>query len=505
MVSILTVMFLMILLSVFTVALIKIVSDEQRQSTDNDLAASALIAAQSGIEDGKRLLIYCATNTSPECTQMMSSGAGAGDCGIFRNAGTLRGALGIQPLRGDVIVGSAPYQQSYTCLTINGIVNDITIGDLEVGKSVIKAVSPSGAMASMQLSWSGGVGANYASRTANQTLHPEAEWKAGNDYPWAPVLRAQFIPYQPGSVDLDQSELYSKTVYILPGGNTPDAGNIIGVDDRNTVVGGLRTSSSLPIVYARCSTPSGNQGFACSKRLSGFRADRLYYVRLTPIYGSIDTLKIQALDASGTTLSFASQPTIDVTGKANDVFKRVQARVSQTSPRFTAPEFVLETANTVCKNMTVTDTVSTTKYGCDPLIDNNTNIDGNPGIGKPPGGGNTTPCWKRFGWNDDRCWSITVTNYSTSVGDSVIGCRISWGDVSPGGGHFSPGPSSNDYYTSAAALRDYCQQGRNIKHTVEAPYRSPVGTFKNYSIQLFIKLKDGSVRGSPVLNYRRPR
>ena len=55
MVSILVVMFFMIFMSLLIVGFVKIMSDEQRQATDNDLSASALAAAQSGVEDGKRI------------------------------------------------------------------------------------------------------------------------------------------------------------------------------------------------------------------------------------------------------------------------------------------------------------------------------------------------------------------------------------------------------------------------------------------------------------------
>jgi hypothetical protein len=48
------------------------------------------------------------------------------------------------------------------------------------------------------------------------------------------------------------------------------------------------------------------------------------------------------------------QPLIDATGKAEDVYRRVQVRV-RVNAITGLPEFSAESANTICKNMQVAD------------------------------------------------------------------------------------------------------------------------------------------------------
>jgi Tfp pilus assembly protein PilX len=55
-VSLFTVMFFTILVTVLTVGFVRIMINERRQSTDEDLTTRAYYAAESGVEDAKRAL-----------------------------------------------------------------------------------------------------------------------------------------------------------------------------------------------------------------------------------------------------------------------------------------------------------------------------------------------------------------------------------------------------------------------------------------------------------------
>ncbi len=60
------------------------------------------------------------------------------------------------------------------------------------------------------------------------------------------------------------------------------------------------------------------------------------------------------------------QPVIDVTGRANNMFRRVLARV-ELSGSFVYPEAAVDMKNDLCKNFSVTDT-SYTPNTCDPTV-----------------------------------------------------------------------------------------------------------------------------------------
>lgn len=510
MVSILTVLFLMVLLSVFTISFIKIVSDEQRQATDNDLAASALAAAQSGIEDGKRIIMYCASHPGPACTNLLSSGNGSGSCDIFRSSSAdmtaLRSDLGISlQADGDVLVGSDQYKQSYTCLTISGMTDSLKFEDIKEQTSLIKSLSASEPITSLSFRWAPAQGdANYKlNNGADIRLPQQDNWKHddnGTLKPKPPALRVQFIAYEPGNINLDVAETDSKAMFILPStSGTPSVD--IGSIDQRSGSGNLRSSPVAPVGFASCVT-NGAIGYRCDQTFTGLLTNRAYYMRVTPLYGDVGQLTVTAFNSSGNPVKFSSQPTIDVTGRASDVFKRIRAQVSTINQTFTAPQYVLESANTICKNIVVTTDVNSSNYGCNEPPENPEGYDGNPGIGGTPGGNNPIPCWKRqpsdpvkkTGWFNPECWKVRITNFSTYSGDGLKGCYVDWDDNkwdagSPG----SPLPGTDRR----------CKNGAVIQHEYDPTPR--VGDFRNYTIRLCILLKDGSPAKCATLHARRPR
>lgn len=495
MVSILTVLFLMVLLSVFTISFIKIVSDEQRQTTDNDLAASALAAAQSGIEDGKRIVMYCSSHPGPACDRMLASGDGEGDCSVFRdtndsNMAQLRGDLGIAIGANGVSVGSAPYAQAYTCLTIKGTEDKIRLGAVDEGKFIVKSLTASRAFTKINISWRGDASATFAMRPTNSSFTSQTDWRTGSapTKPMPPVLRAQFIPYTPnGSINLNDAERDSRTVYIVPTSDSVTMPvDLKTLDVRDATPGVLRPSpAAAPIAYVSCGQ---SNGYSCHKNIVGFDAGKSYYLRLALIYGGAANIDITAYDGTEK-LSFNSQPTIEATGRANDVFKRIQAGVSPFTPNFVAPKYVMESANTVCKNIVVTSSTDTTSFGCDQLADNNYNVDGDPGIGPPPGNGGE-PCWKKYGPMDKRCWRVRVMNFTTYSSDSLKGCYFDWGDGTTSPEH----AGSTNYYP---ATNQYCQYKAIVPPYPGHQYDPlPPPHPRTFTVKIYVLLKDGSIKSA---------
>lgn len=502
-VSILTVLFLMVLLSVFVISFIKIVSDEQRQATDNDLAASALAAAQSGIEDGKRIVMYCANRASDAaCTEVMRSGELPNGCDVFRNPSadmtSLRTSLGMElSSNGDVVVGDDSYRQAYTCLTINGLTDNITIGGngVKEGRSTVRALNPLGTMSQIKLTWKGDSSVNYNISSPSTLFSPKYAWlPPAPAKPKPPVLRVQIIPYQAGNINLDDSEKNSRTLYIIPTNNSTVSPNSLVTDERAAVAGELRQNSTSPIVFAYCTSASG---VTCQKSITGFTPGTSYYIRTTLIYSDASSLTIQAYDDRSQVLKFSSQPSIEATGRANDVFKRVSARVTAATPEYTAPEYALETSNTVCKNLVVTDDAASSSYDCETVTDNNNDSNGQPGIGgPPPGNPNLTPCWKakNHTWYSPECWKSSSTNYTTFTGDSLRGCWYEWGD-----GKTTPSNASNTnyfHYNAATGTPVECKPGSVVPHDYQPPAApSPlVGKKVKFIIVLHVLMKDGSWR-----------
>ena len=388
MVSILTVLFFMIFISILVVSFIKIMSDEQRQATDSDLSSSAMAAAQSGTEDAKRIIQHC-LDASPNgynakgggaaCTKMLSSATAADPCTILTGTAFgmngLRTQLGINDASGSdgILVGTdtanSSYRQYYTCLTINDQTADLKYS-LNEGRSIIIPLKTSGVPASAIFDWKVSDGTYAVNNSLATPLQTNADWKSSSVPPQRkpPLLRVQFIAYDssgPG-FDLNTVNSESRTLFIYPTGDTSGmaaAVSGIGADGNRGAPGFLRTSSGYPIVPALC---SAGTGYSCSKEINGLSSSRKYYIRLSMLYGDgkMAEVTVRAKDASAGPLRFDQvQYDIDVTGKANDVFRRVQSRVSFGIPDVVMPEYALETAGDICKDIIVSD-VPNTSYNC---------------------------------------------------------------------------------------------------------------------------------------------
>lgn len=362
-VSLLTVIFFMIFISIIVVGFTTIVVADQRQTVDNDLSASALAAARSGVEDGKRILLYCLANPSAAgCATATTSH----DCDTFKSpnaAYTLATSVLNIPLNANgegATGGATAYQQYFTCLTVQ-TKTDTLKTTLNAGSDYIQQLKTVSAFADLNVTWeSTSINLTNPTGPITATGWPTSlMWNASARYP---VLQLQVIPYTAASLsDLDILEHQTKTVYLVPcSGTCPNLNGtaISTVDVRN----GFDSSVELdapPIIYASCTA-----GTTCSAALTGFGvypAGTQFYVRATLLYASSVDLTLSTDDAAGATVQFDNvQPIIDVTGRANDVYKRVQTQVS--SAPILPTNTALDSAAPICKIMTIVNTNG--QYNC---------------------------------------------------------------------------------------------------------------------------------------------
>lgn len=374
-VSILTVIFFIIFISILIVGFIKITSDEARQATDNDLSANALAAAQSGVEDAKRIISYCIDPASTTdghgaaCNTILNSASNASPCDVFSgNAGGmngLRNKLGIKrdASNSKIVVGAADerFQQYYTCMTIQKNTGDILF-DVSAGRSQVAPLTlTAGDLTSLSVEWfAKGVFAarpniSFALPTYNLWKHPSTP--AGIKMP--DVLRLQFIPYTT-PVDLDASETGSRTVFLVPVARPAGTAAVVitGADGRQLTPQGQPRVGAAPVAFANCDVVSG---YYCNIDLSGFMPGNRYYVRATLLYGSIATVRL--VPNAGTATFDGVSPRVDVTGSANDVYRRIVSRVMFQVPLTPYPEYALESETDICKRLVVAD-VASSRYNC---------------------------------------------------------------------------------------------------------------------------------------------
>lgn len=377
-VSLFSTIFFMLLITVVTIGFIQIMAVEQQQSLNNDLSASALASAQSGIEDGKRAILkyYSLTNPSDKATYYAQmTFPNAQNCNSI--SGSQVGAdLGIDSAGN--VVNNAQINQSYTCLTVNLNSPDY-ISQSPAGKSqLIPLKAVGGSFQRIKVSWhllSANVGADgdglpgsppgtapfYATGPLlfPQT-HPDPDDPSWSNFGYPAYLRAQLYGY-PNSGGWDRAHLNerSRSVLLVPqqsGQYDQDTPINFGTADPNP--GGFGTAQILPSGVSCDATPNSHLGaYACTALLelpTGAQyasTANTYFLRLTPIYGQ--THFRVALVNNGNEVQFDQvQPIIDVTGRANDIYRRLQARV-QVNQATNFPEFATESADSICKNLRV--------------------------------------------------------------------------------------------------------------------------------------------------------
>lgn len=371
-VSLFSTIFFMLLITVVTIGFVRIMTIEQRQSLDNDLSASAIAAAESGIDDGKRaLLAYNSLAANDPVKVQLGNAFSTPACNSLTGSPLIRTALGLDV--DGTIAGNTQFNQSYTCLTVTLNSADF-VGSAGAGKSQIiplRSTNPAG-FEKIDISWhvvSDAVGQDGDGRPKayapgpllfplnNVNGIPANSWSALG-YP--AYLRAQVYGYPNGSFDRGQMLLRNRTALLVPGTSGAGVDEAI-LSNIDATPGDFGTQKVAPTV-AKCdqlvlppSTTVG--GYACKIRLElpvdpTLRGNNNnYFLKLTPQYGQTH-FRVSLLHDNAPVDFDGVQPIIDATGRAADTYRRIQTRVVLNNLA-NFPEYVVESGDTICKNMQV--------------------------------------------------------------------------------------------------------------------------------------------------------
>lgn len=371
-VSLFTVLFFILMMTVITIGFLRVMGIEQQQSLDNDLTASAISAAESGIEDGKRAILSYYTTTDPTLKAALAGAFTSTACDSLTSSATIRNALKFDAA-GNVI-GNSALNQYYTCLTVN-LNSPNYLNQMSAGSSdFIPLVAAGGNFQRIKVSWHlidtpvgkdfDGIPANYAPGPLlppvnNVNGNPANSWST-QGYP--AYLRVQLYGYPTGVANFSRADLdsRSRTLLLVPSTQA----NAAAVDATTPINFGTNDprgydQAKTVLQQIKCiNNPSSNRGaYACTALLelpAGLLStNNNFFLRVTPLYGQ-SHFQV-SLQNSGAPVDMSGvQPIVDATGRSADVFRRLQARV-RINPVGNLPEYVVQSANTICKNMVVSD------------------------------------------------------------------------------------------------------------------------------------------------------
>ncbi len=370
-VSLFSVVFFALLATVITIGFIRIMNREQRQAFDNDLTSRALSAAESGVEDAKRAILkYTQLPSSPGKDTYRTALTGAACDTIFGATSPVRAAIGFSGQQEGIISPQDQQNVGYRCLNVRLDTADY-ISALSPNASQIIPLRSTGAFNQVQVQWhrnsasedseSDGL-ANPANLSTGDPQNPTVQQfgtsGANGEQPPAYMRLQVFGVKKNGSFSNADLEQRNFTLFVYPfEGPIGSTTTIDQADPR-----GFNKSKSSPLL-ANCMNNTQSAAafgnYACQMTLtmpagSLDTANNNYYLRVTPLYRKTH-FRLSLLN-SGSAVNFNEvQPSIDSTGVAADVFRRVEVRTTFPERLPNPPRYGAEVGDSVCKDFFVTD------------------------------------------------------------------------------------------------------------------------------------------------------
>jgi len=360
-VSLFVVVFAALLITIVTVSFVRIMIQDQQQASTTDLSQSAYDSAQAGTEDAKRALLKYQNicNSGGDCL----TAANTINSNVCNKAiGTLKDVtLSNNEVKVQTGINSSnqtALDQAYTCVKIT-LNTDDYLGTLKANESNIVPLSSTGSFDTVQIQW-------FSTKDASGTINLQNDGKVpllkqwGGLNPRPPIIRAQFIQFSGSGFTLDNFDTSvadngANTLFLYPSTVGSTTGLQLSTDIRKT------TGAPRLVV---CSNPIGNNVYSClvkirlPKLITG--ADHTLFLHLSSLYNKTD-YRITLYDSANPALTVpfnAVQPQIDSTGRANDLFRRVQTRVELTDVNFPYPEAAVDITGSFCKGFSITDNLN---------------------------------------------------------------------------------------------------------------------------------------------------
>lgn len=207
------------------------------------------------------------------------------------------------------------------------------------------------------------------------------------DEKWGAVMRVQAISYNAGDVNLRDLDGNARTVFLYPDNRVSrgSSSKVIEMEtyDLHTPHPFTDDASRLDVAVNKpatsvngssCDNRVANGEYMCKALLKLPSGKDTSYLTLAGIYArgkSVD-VRVRLLKNDGSVVKFNNvQPKIDSTGRANNEFRRVEARVEATPSEdaVPVPRAAIASDGDLCKNYMITDNASDfSANGCSQSI-----------------------------------------------------------------------------------------------------------------------------------------
>ncbi len=377
--SIFLVIFTMLIITTIVLGFTGIMLRDQSQASDADLSKSAYDSSLAGVEDAKRAVSRYLQGCGPGGT------ATPAQCNIWRtafpncnsNSVIVFGASSTDNSERLITTSASStaetdLDQAYTCVKTTLDTPDY-IGSINEDEQVLIPLRSVSDFNTIHISWFTRDNINREVAAADRDkvnlempfsgVSPELPYNNDNSWPKnrPPLLKAQYIQ-MPASFSLtdfdetstDGTQSNTNSIFMYPirgGGSSVNAAALVDVAPRY--------DSSVEPWQVSCKPTVTDSGYACSATLDvpptlGGAAKSSAYLSLRPFY-NLTNYKVELLNG-GSVVNFSGvQPKVDSTGRANDIFRRVSARIEPANGASLMPLGAVETSGNFCKTFSVTD------------------------------------------------------------------------------------------------------------------------------------------------------
>ncbi|HSH55663.1 MAG TPA: VWA domain-containing protein [Candidatus Limnocylindrales bacterium] len=328
-VSIMVTMVLMVVITLIVLGFAQLSRREQVQTLDRQLSQQAFFAAESGINDA-RYTIFKALQAGKEVQEK-------DDCETKPQPPDNNPTPG-NPYPADPRIDAANNVE-YTCLLVTTKLPDIQQSLASEGKSVTIPIKPAGGLVNrIHINWraterpASTTGCSTTATIPTTGSFPKNA-AGGWNCPFG-VLRVDIVPTGPGVIKRDVLLANQKAFFLYP----------------------TRVTHTQTVDYAG---PRGAvRAMACT--IDGCDIDMInvggsteYAMRFSSIYKG-GTFTVSAKDAAGAPLRLqGAQARIDATGKAQNVLRRMQVRVSLLADGGVTSEQAIQSGSSLCKRFSV--------------------------------------------------------------------------------------------------------------------------------------------------------
>ncbi len=326
MVSIIVTMIMMVVITLIIIGFSQIARREQRQALDRQLSTQAFYAAESGINDANETI-----KTLLDAGKPIPAKTACGPDASYTDATPYTSSNIIDST---LFGGSARLQ--YTCLLIDPVQTVLQIPPTQNSSEVIPLIaSGAGTIDTIKFSWANNSNdSTLTCPTTTGTFLASGDWTCS-----MAVLRVDIVPNSAFNGNRGTLQSGTTTVFLYPQSS-----------------GGVATStiSNGKIIPVNCSNVTLPP--TCSVSLT-VTAQPKFYLRVLKLYRN-NKVSVSATSAGSVVSLINAQATIDVTGKSNDVLRRVQiykdiSGLNSSSPTAPYPDFAIQSFETLCKQYIV--------------------------------------------------------------------------------------------------------------------------------------------------------